>query len=171
MSKRGPQSPLFRYQKMDIKGKIAELAEGCLLSKEQFLVDVIVSSRNFSKITVIIDGDQGITIDDCGKVSRTLSEKLDELNLDTGPGGYVLEVTTPGLDQPLKLRRQFEKNIGRQVKVHKKDKSVLQGKLVASTADAITLKEEIKEGKTIIEKDWLIPFDDMEKAFVMVSFK
>ncbi|HWA36157.1 MAG TPA: hypothetical protein VG737_18580 [Cyclobacteriaceae bacterium] len=163
---------------MDIRGKIGELAEGSLLSGDQFLVDVIVSSRNFSKITVVIDGDHGVTIDDCGKVSRTLSEKLDELNLDTGPGGYVLEVTTPGLDQPLKMRRQFEKNVGRNVKVHRKDKSVVQGKLTAflpadaaTTGDAIALKEEIKEGKTIIEKEWLIPFDDVEKTFVMVSFK
>jgi ribosome maturation factor RimP len=171
MSKRGPKSPLFRYQKMDIRGKIAELAEGSLLSGDQFLVDVIVSSRNFSKITVIIDGDHGITIDDCGKVSRTLSEKLDELNLDTGTGGYVLEVTTPGLDHPLKLHRQFQKNIGRNVKVHRKDNSTVQGKLTAATADTVVLKEEIKEGKTIIEKEWLIPFDDVEKAFVMVSFK
>jgi ribosome maturation factor RimP len=178
MSKRGPKSPLFRYQKMDIKAKIAELAEGSLLSGDQFLVDVIVSSRNFSKITVIIDGDHGITIDDCGKISRALSEKLDELNLDTGTASYVLEVSTPGLDHPLKLRRQFEKNIGRNVKVHRKDKSIVLGKLTAclptgtaSTAETIVLKEEIKEGKTITEKEWLIPFDDVERTFVMVSFK
>src|SRR4051794_17834098 len=108
MSKRGPKSPLFRYQKMDIRAKIAELAEESLVAGDQFLVDVIVSSRNVSKITVIIDGDHGVTIDDCGKISRALSEKLDALNLDTGTASYVLEVSTPGLDHPLKLRRQFE---------------------------------------------------------------
>jgi ribosome maturation factor RimP len=166
-----PKSPLFRYQKMDIRTKIGELAEASLLAGDQFLVDVIISSRNLSKITVIIDGDHGITIDDCGKISRALSEKLDELNLDTGAGSYVLEVSTPGLDHPLKLRRQFQKNVGRNVKVHRKDKSVVQGKLAASTAETIVLKEEIKEGKTIVEKEWLIPFDDVEKTFVMVSFK
>jgi ribosome maturation factor RimP len=177
MSKRGPKSPLFRYQKMDIRAKIAELAEGSLLAGDQFLVDVIVSSRNFSKITVIIDGDHGITIDDCGKISRVLSEKIDELNLDTGASSYVLEVSTPGLDHPLKLRRQFEKNVGRNVKVHRKDKSIVQGKLAAclpagtATGETIVLKEEVKEGKTIIEKEWLIPFDDVERTFVMVSFK
>jgi ribosome maturation factor RimP len=166
-----PKSPLFRYQKMDIRAKIAELAESSLLNSDQFVVEVIISSRNFSKITVIIDGDHGVTIDDCGKISRAISEKLDALNLDTGSGSYVLEVSTPGLDHPLKLKRQFSKNIGRNVKVHRRDKSVVQGKLAASTEDQILLKEEIREGKTITEKEWLIPFDDVEKTFVMVSFK
>lgn len=155
---------------MDVRAKIAELAESSLLNGDQFLVDVIVSSRNFSKITVIVDGDHGVNIDDCGKISRSLSEKLDELNLDTGSGSYTLEVSTPGLDHPLKLKRQFQKNIGRTVKVHRKDKTIVQGKLTAAE-EILVLKEEIREGKTIREKEWLIPFDEVEKTFVMVSFK
>jgi ribosome maturation factor RimP len=171
LSKRGPKSPLFRYQKMDVKAKIVELAESSLLSQDQFLVDVVISSRNLSKISVIVDGDHGVTIDDCGKISRAISEKLDELNFDTGDNSYVLEVSTPGLDHPLKLKRQFVKNVGRNVRVHRKDKSIVQGKLAASTDDKIVLKEEVREGKTITEKQWLIPFDDVERTFVLVSFK
>lgn len=165
---RGPQSPLFLCKRMDIRSKIADLA-GSSLGSGQFLVDVVASTKNLSKITVIIDGDQGVTIDDCGMLSRLLSTKLDEL--DFGTSRYVLEVTTPGLDHPLKLRRQFHKNIGRQLKVLRRDKSLLTGKLNESSESHIVLKQEVKEGKTLKETEVPIPFDDIEKAFVVVSFK
>lgn len=153
---------------MDIKGKLTEIA-GLLLNPGQFLVDVTASSKNFSKITVIVDGDTGVTIDDCGRLSRELSKKLDEI--DFGLDRYVLEVTTPGLDHPLKLKRQFHKNVGRALKVHHKDKRILLGKLAASDEKKILLKQESKEGKVIIEKEVVLPFEDIEKAFVVVSFK
>lgn len=153
---------------MDIRSKIADLVDSSLGS-EQFLVEVVASSKNLSKITVIIDGDHGVTIDDCGTLSRTLSDKLDEL--DFGTSRYVLEVTTPGLDHPLKLRRQFHKNVGRQLKVHRRDKSLLTGKLNESTDSHIVLKQEVKEGKTYSEKEVPIPFEEIEKAFVVASFK
>jgi ribosome maturation factor RimP len=154
---------------MDIKAKLTELAEASLLESSQFLVDVVVSSRNFSKISVIVDADRGVTIDDCTQISRRLSEKLDEVDL--GVEHYTLEVTTPGLDHPLKLKRQYRKNNGRNLKVHRKDKSILQGKLVAADEEKIMVIQEIKEGKVIIQKEVTIPFDEIEKAFVMVSFK
>jgi ribosome maturation factor RimP len=135
----------------------------------QFLVDVVASSRNFSKITVIVDGDQGVTIDDCGKISKALAEKLDEM--DFGTDRYVLEVSTPGLDHPLKLKRQFQKNIGRGLKVHLKDKSIIQGKLAAIDDENLTLKQEVKEGKMITEKEMILKNENVERAFVMVSFK
>ncbi len=167
--KRGPKSPLFVYRKMDIKAKIVELAEASLLNSSQFLVDVVASIRNFSKITVILDGDLGVTIEDCSQVSRELSKKLDEI--DFGVDHYVLEVTTPGLDHPLKLKRQFQKNVGRRLKVHRQDKSILQGKLTSADEQRIILKQEVKEGKITTEKEVIIPYEEIEKAFVMVSFK
>lgn len=146
---------------------MADLAEKAL-KPGHFLVDVVASSKNLSKITVIIDGDQGVTIDDCGEVSRELSARLDEL--DFGTGRYVLEVTTPGLDQPLKLRRQYAKNVGRNLKVHRRDKSIVSGKLSQAGEQGIVLIQEIKEGKMKSEKEVTITFEDIEKAFVTVSF-
>ena len=154
---------------MDIKAKITELAGASLMNSSQFLVDVVTSSRNFSKITVILDGDHGVTIEDCSGVSRELSKRLDEIDL--GIEHYTLEVTTPGLDQPLKLKRQFQKNTGRNLKVHRKDKLILLGKLNAADEQHIVLQQEIKEGKIIKEKKLVIPYEEIEKAFVMVSFK
>lgn len=154
---------------MDIKEKLTQLAEESLLNPAQFIVEVVASSRSHSKITVIVDGDNGVNIDDCHRISKELSARLDEL--DFGADHYVLEVSTPGLDHPLKLKRQYQKNVGRGLKVHLTDKSIIQGKLVEVTDEAITLRQDLKEGKKITEKDVIIKFVDMERAFVMVSFK
>jgi ribosome maturation factor RimP len=154
---------------MDIKEKLTQLAEESLVNPAQFIVEVVASSRNLSKITVIVDGDNGLNIDDCHRISKELSARLDEL--DFGTDHYVLEVSTPGLDHPLKLKRQYQKNVGRGLKVHLMDKSIIQGKLTEVSDEAITLRQELKEGKKITEKDVVIKFVDMERAFVMVSFK
>ena len=154
---------------MDIKAKLIEWVEASLPNSSLFLVEVVASAKNFSKISVFIDGDEGVTIDQCTQVSRAVSEKLDEVDL--GLEHFVLEVSTPGLDQPLKLNRQFRKNKGRNLKVHRKDKSISQGKLITVAEEKIVLAQEIKEGKIMIEKEEIIPFEDIERAFVMVSFK
>lgn len=152
---------------MEIRSKLADLAGECL-KPGHFLVDIIVSSRNMSKITVVVDGDNGVTIDDCGEISRELSVRLDAMNF--GTGRYVLEVTTPGLDQPLKLKRQYAKNIGRMLKVHCKDKSIVSAKLVKADNQGIVLSQEVKEGKNRLEKEIQVPFEEIEKAFVQISF-
>lgn len=152
---------------MEIQAKLMDLVVSSL-KKGHFLVDVIASARNLSKITVVIDGDQGVTIDDCSELSRALSAKLDEQ--DFGQGRYVLEVTTPGLDQPLKLQRQYAKNIGRSLKVHRTDKSILTGKLVKVDTSGIVLMQEVKEGKIRKESEIAVAFDNIEKAFIVISF-
>lgn len=152
---------------MEIRAKLADLAEK-ILKPGQFLVEVIASSKNLSKVTVVIDGDHGVTIDDCGDVSRQLSAQLDAMNF--GTGRYVLEVTTPGLDQPLKLQRQYAKNVGRGLKVHRRDKTIVSGMLVRTDQTGLVLTQEVKEGKNRMEKEVAVSFQDVEKAFVMISF-
>lgn len=156
---------------MDLNDKIRDLAESVLTNESHFVVDVIISGKHsFSKkVLVIVDGDKGVSIDDCAIVSRELSNQLDELNLIEDQ--YLLEVSTPGLDHPLKLKRQFKKNVGRSLKVHMQDKAILQGKLTAADEDKITIDQEVKEGKKLEIKPREIPYSDMEKAFVLVSFK
>jgi ribosome maturation factor RimP len=156
---------------MELSEKIHDLATSSLANESQFVVDVIFSGKNspIKKVLVIIDGDKGVTIDDCANVSRQVSNVLDELNIIDDR--YMLEVSTPGLDHPLKLTRQFIKNVGRSLKVHLKDKRIIQGKLTEATQEKITLDQEIKEGKKIDVKTIEIPYSDIEKAFVLVSFK
>ncbi|MEQ8423420.1 MAG: ribosome maturation factor RimP [Cyclobacteriaceae bacterium] len=135
-----------------------------------FLVDVAVSGNRVQrKVMVIIDGDQGITIEDCAKVSRALSAMMDEKNLIEE--NYTLEVTTPGVDSPLKLKRQYKKNVGRGFKVTLDDKSVVKGTLVTADDSSIQVEVEEKGKKKKESKTIDIPFDKIDKALVQISFK
>ena len=152
---------------MDLKEKIKELAIKCLLNPAHFLVEVAVSKHKPWKFTVVVDGDQGITIDDCANVSRLLNESLESEVSDP----YTLEVSTPGLDHPLKLTRQFRKNIGRGLKVIKQDKTSVNGELKDVTEEKIVVAVASGQGKKMELKNEEIPFLEIEKAFVTVSFK
>jgi ribosome maturation factor RimP len=156
---------------MDVREQLRELAQKSLLNSSQFVVDVIQAGKNAhtQKIVIIIDGDNGVTIDDCVEISRKLSVALDERALIVDR--YLLEVSTPGLDHPLAMRRQYPKNIGRNLKVHLKEKKIVMGKLTGADAEKITLIQEMKEGKKWVTENLDIAYADIEKAFVMVSFK
>jgi ribosome maturation factor RimP len=155
---------------MEVIEKLKELAQSHLKDPGHFVVDVIMSKHKPYKVTVILDGDHGITIDDCSLLSRALSEDLD--NIDLIRDNFTLEVGTPGLDQPLKLKRQYAKNVGRQLKVHRKDKTIVQGQLKKTDNTKVVMEVEVKEKNKKKEFTQLeIPFSEIEKAIVMVSFK
>jgi ribosome maturation factor RimP len=165
------KSPLSLSGIMELIEKLKGLAQSVLANESHFIVDIIFSGKNgpSKKIIIIVDGDKGVTIDDCVIISRQLSNALDETNLIEDH--YLLEVSTPGLEHPLKLKRQFKKNTGRSLKVHLQDKSVVQGKMTVADDEKIILDQEVKEGKKIELKTREIPYSDIEKAFVLVSFK
>ncbi len=158
---------------MDLGAKINEMASELLSEPDHFLVDVVITgNRGQKKVIVIIDGDNGVTIEDCALLSRAISAKLDETELI--PEKYTLEVSTPGVDFPLKLNRQFKKNVGRDFKISLKDKSQLTGKLIAALDDTIQLevdKKRSKKGNKKEVEEMVIPFDRIDKAFVQISFK
>ena len=155
---------------MSLEEEIKKIAESKLSDSRQFIVDVLVSSRKGpKKVLIIVDGDEGVSIDECAEVSRQVSKDLDESPL-IDDDSYTLEVYTPGLDQPLKLKRQYVKNIGRKLKVKLPDK-IEEGKLEAVTEDAITLVKETGSGKKKESTSIDINFSQIEKAFVLVSFK
>lgn len=140
-----------------------------MLTDGQFLVDVVVSAkRGPRKILVVVDGDQGVGIDDCARISRELSKGLDEMKFPDDR--YLLEVTTPGVDQPLKLKRQYRKHIGRRVKVTFNSR-IVEGLLTRVDEDAIVVVSERGKGKDKETVDEAIAFADIEKTFVMISFK
>jgi ribosome maturation factor RimP len=153
---------------MDLSEEIRKLADS-KLAPGQFIIDIVVSSKaGPKKVLVIIDGDQGVNIDDCAELSRQLSKALDDLGFITD--NYMLEVSTPGLDQPLALKRQYIKNIGRKLKLKLHDKTV-EGRLSEVNEDKVTLTHEIGFGKKMETQTLVIPFSEIEKAFVLVSFK
>ena len=154
---------------MDLVEEIRNLATRNL-SPDKFVVEVLISGKKIPKrLLVIIDGDQGITIDDCADLSRILSKDFDERAV-FGDENYLLEVSTPGLDHPLKLKRQYFKNIGRNLRI-KQQERITEGKLKEVTEDTIILTQETGTGKKKEEVEQEIPFSEIEKAFVLASFK
>jgi ribosome maturation factor RimP len=154
---------------MELAEHLKKLAEKHLKNDRQFVVDVVANNRKKPfKLIVIIDGDQGITIDDCADISRALSDEMDKTNLVDDR--YMLEVSTPGLDHPLKLKRQYVKNVGRNVRVKMKA-DTLEGLLKAVTETEITLEQQLGKGKKKEVKEITIPFAEIDKTFVLVSFK
>ena len=157
---------------MDLNAEISRMVSALLKEPTHFLVDVVISgNRVQKKLIVIIDGDKGVTIEDCANLSRALSSKLDEEDLI--PDNYTLEVTTPGIEFPLKLKRQYLKNVGRGFKVTLKDKSIVKGTLIAAGNESIKseFEERVSKGNKKEMKTMDIPFEMIDKAFVQISFK
>jgi ribosome maturation factor RimP len=154
---------------MEIIEEIKRIITRKLTDPSQFLVDVIVKGhKGPQKILIIIDGDKGVTIDDCANLSREISKDFDDFQLFGD--SYMLEVSTPGLDQPLRLVRQYYKNIGRRIKVVTQQQA-LEGKLIGVEEERIKLEQEIGAGKKRETKILELPFSEIDKTFVLVSFK
>jgi ribosome maturation factor RimP len=136
---------------MDLRNKIEELAAPFLHPIDAFIVDIqIVPSEQRKVVQLYIDTDTGITIGQCSELSRQLSAAL-EIQ-DVVPNSYILEVSSPGLKKPLRLLRQYKKNIGRQFQVRfKKDDGV--GEILAKLAEVenehLTFVTDKKENHTI----------------------
>ena len=131
---------------MNLNENIENWALQALSDQSQFLVGVVVSSKHGpQKATVTLDGDRAITIDDCAAVSRKLLSILEAHGVVTDD--LTLEVTTPGVDHPLKMKRQYVRNIGRNLKVQLNDKTVELGELLEVSEDSVTLGQEQKNGK------------------------
>lgn len=105
---------------------------------QYFLVDIRIKPTN--NVKVFLDGDQGITIEKCISVNRALYKKLEE-SLLFPDGDFSLEISSPGLDEPLKLYRQYVKNTGRLVEVLLKEGQKLEGKLLEVNEQGIVIEE------------------------------
>jgi ribosome maturation factor RimP len=152
---------------MEIVSQIKEWTEA-FLPQELFLVD-IETKIGSSKISIFIDGDQGVDIPACQKLSRHLSDKLDEQNYGEEP--YYLEVSSPGADSPLLKFRQYPKHIGRELFVKLKAETELTGKLISVTEDTITIALKDKKKGYLNAPEKSIPFADVAEASVILSFK
>jgi ribosome maturation factor RimP len=132
-----------------------------------FLVEVRVKPTN--NIKVFMDGDQGISIEKLVQYNRRLYKEIEESNLFPG-GDFSLEVSSPGLDEPLKLYRQYVKNIGRFVEVIQKDGLKKEGKLTGATEQAIGVEEQKGKGKKMERVHHTIPFADIKTTKIQIKF-
>ncbi len=132
-----------------------------------FLVEIRIKPTN--NIKIYIDGDQGVGIDQLTQYNRKLYRQLEEEGLFPN-SDFSLELSSAGLDEPLKLHRQYLKNIGRQVEVITKEGVKTEGKLLAVDEKEIKVEEQLGKGKKMTIREHLIPFDHIKTTKIQVTF-
>jgi ribosome maturation factor RimP len=130
-----------------------------------FLVEIRIKPTNNYKI--YIDGDQGISIERLVQLNRKLYKQLEEENPN---GDFSLELSSPGLDEPLKLQRQYAKNSGRFVEIVRMDGTKMEGKLLEATEAAITVEETKGKGKKAEVVTHHIPFEQIKTTKIQIKF-
>lgn len=152
-----------------LKDKVKVLLDSALEAHPSlFLIDFTIGGD--SSIRVVLDGDHGVNLQDCMDISRAI-----EHNLDREEEDFSLEVTSAGATSPLTHPRQYPKNMGRILKV-KSTSGELEGTLVQSSKDSITLEWKTREpkpegkGKVTVQKSQEIGFSDIKEAKVVLKF-
>lgn len=147
-----------------IENLIAEM----LADKEDtFLVSVRIKPTN--NIKVFLDADNGLSIDKCVKINRALYHTIEEKQWYPD-GNFSLEVSSPGVEEPLKLLRQYKKNIGRNVEVKLNDDTQHEGKLVSVNDIALTLEYIEGKNKKAVTLTKEILFTDVKQTTVLLAF-
>ena len=152
-----------------MRGKVTELLQNVLDENPSlFLIDLSINENNH--IRVIIDGDEGVKVEDCMAVSRGI-----EHNLDREEEDFSLEVLSAGVSEPLTQGRQYKKNLGRSLRIKTKTETI-EGKLTDVDEENVTLEWKAREpkpigkGKVTVEKKAVVPYQNIVEAKVMVTF-
>ena len=166
---RGRKVPSFYKLKMMFE-KVARLVKEILDKNESlFLVDLTVSGNN--KINIVIDGDKDVSLNDCITISRYVEHLLDREKED-----FSIEVSSPGATAPIKNKRQFKKNIGRDLKLVLTNGEKIEGTLKDADDKKLTLTWKTREpkplgkGKRTVVKTLEKLYSDIEEAKVIVKF-
>lgn len=132
-----------------------------------FLVEVRIKPTN--NIKVFVDADEGVNLSNLVEYNRKLYKQIEESGLYPD-GNFSLEVSSPGLDEPLKLRRQYKKNIGRYLEVMLEDGTKKEGKLTEATDDGIVIEWEEGKNKKKETKQQSILFDQIKNTKIQIKF-
>ena len=147
-----------------LEKKIMALIEG---EPDIFLVEIRIKPTN--NVKVFLDSDNGMSLDKLIQYNRKLYKDLEENSFFQG-GDFSLEVSSPGLDEPLKLRRQYLKNIGRGVEITRIDGEKNEGKLLQVGETEIIVEEEKGKGKKKELVQYTIPFDNIKSTKIQIKF-
>jgi ribosome maturation factor RimP len=152
----------------DLKERVHGLIEPLLLEDpEYFLVYVKVKPGHIVK--VYLDGDNGLPIQKCIYFNRKLYRAIEEAAWFP-EGDFALEVSSPGVDEPLLLKRQYNKNIGRKVEVELLDETKKEGTLTTVTDTDILIEWTEGKGKKATQQQMLIPFENIKSTIVQIQF-
>jgi len=136
-------------------------------SKHLFLVNIKIAPGN--KVTVLLDGDKGVTIDNCTVINRALYKFIEEKAV-FGNSNFSLEVSSFGVDTPLKLLRQYKKNIGRNVEVVLNDGTKQEGTLTEVNDNEIKIEQKTGKGNKMAKQTTTILFNQIKHTTVLVTF-
>ena len=145
--------------------QLTEKIEALLQDTDLYLIELKIKPTN--NIKVFLDGDQGVTIETVSKLNRAFYKQIEEEEMFPD-GDFSLEVSSAGLDTPLKFLRQYKKNIGRKLEVTMHDESVMVGTLKEANDDFIVL--DVPEGKKKEIKEYKIVFSNIKTTLVQISF-
>ncbi|RQP17590.1 ribosome assembly cofactor RimP [Parapedobacter defluvii] len=152
-----------------VEDRVKVLVEAKIADREDLFL-VGVKMHPGGRLEVLVDGDEGIGIQECAEISRYVGFQLEEE--DAIDHAYRLEVSSPGVETPLASIRQYKKNTGRNVQVVLNDGTIKEGALLEVTDEHITIREKIKEkGKKAVEHQSTIPFGSIKTTKVLISFK
>jgi ribosome maturation factor RimP len=154
--------------------QIALFIDQCLEGTDCFLVEYKPKAKNIYKI--FIDSDTAFTLEKCVRINRSLRKLVDESGLYP-EGEYSLEVSSPGVDEPLKLIRQYKKNIGRKLEIELLDEEALgiAGKLIDADDEKLIIEESLpkkrsKKEEEIQPKQIEVKLNDIKTALVAIEF-
>ena len=157
------------YKNMIFKEEVSKLLNDALSERPHvFLIDLSISDTY--KIIVTLDADNGLNLQDCIDISRSI-----ENNLDRETHDYALEVASVGVGSPLKLVRQYKKNVGRTLIV-KTSNETIEAELMEANDDFIVLSwlarepKKIGKGKETVQKRIDIPYTEIKEAIVTINF-
>ena len=131
-----------------------------------FLVDILFRKGRKNLVHVLVDTDTGIQLEDCVRLSRKLSQALEEDPDFQFP--YTLEVSSPGIDRPLRLPRQYARNIGRNLQVRLKDGREVKGRLLEVNGETLVL--EIPGARKMPPVSESLTLTDIVETKVQISF-
>ena len=161
---------------MELKEQIGQWLQPLLEEQNLFLVDVKTAGK--AKIEVFVDGDTGITISQCAEISRFLEQYLDGSGLVSD--SYTLDVSSPGMDNPLRVPRQYRKRIGRTLHIVRTDGVEVEAILIAADDEKIRLQEILKtvkkkkgpktEQKAEVPVEFELKYTEIKKAVIQIDW-
>jgi len=154
-----------------LKVKLAEqlkvYIEEAIADTNLFIVEI--KGIAVKRAMVLLDGDEGVKIEDCARVSRHINQKMEEDGLEEAL--ISLEVSSPGVDFPLKFERQYPQHVGRTLAIKLLDGKEIEGKLISIDGAVIAVEEKIKEkGKKVSLNNISLALSEIAEAKIKVTF-
>ena len=152
---------------MKLAEQLKVYIEEAIADTNLFIVEI--KGITVKRAMILLDGDEGVKIEDCARVSRHINQKMEEDGLEEAL--ISLEVSSPGVDFPLKFERQYPQHVGRTLAIKLLDGKEIEGKLLSIDAAVIAVEEKIKEkGKKVSLNNISLALSEIAEAKIKVTF-